>query len=183
MKNENTLEERKAQNLLNIRGYKLLKREEQGEHIISLLAEVQGGKKLALIWCILDRVIGVAYVDKLKKTMEATEADEGIIVTCTRYTFAAKRRAQKHRIELIPKHFPVFNIFKHKLVPKHEILTPEEAKELLKRYRAEPHKFPMIKASDIVAIAIGAKPGEILRIIRESPTAGNYVSYRYVVPS
>ena len=182
MKNEMALEERKAQSLLSIRDYKLLKREEREEHIISLLAEVPRGKKLALIWCILDRIVGVAYVKKLKKAMEAAGADRGIIVTCSRYTFAAKKKAGEYGIELIPRHFPTFNIFEHELVPKHEILSPEEAKELLKKYRTKPHKFPRIRASDIVAIAIGAKPGDILRIIRESPTAGKYVTYRHVVP-
>jgi len=175
------LEERKAQNLLSIRDYKLLKRDEREEQIISLLAEIPRGKKLALIWCVLDRVVGVAYVEKLKKAIETAGADWGIIVTCSRHTFGAKKRARRYGIELIPRHFPTFNIFQHELVPKHEILTPEEAKELLKKYRAKPHQFPWIRASDIVAIAIGAKPGDILRIIRESPTAGKYVSYRHVV--
>ena len=69
MKKEMPLEERKAQNLLSIRDYKLLKREEREERIISLLAEVPRGKKLALIWCVLDRVVGVAYVEKLKKAL------------------------------------------------------------------------------------------------------------------
>ena len=70
MKDEMTLEERKAQNLLSIRGYKLLKREEREERIISLLARVPRGKKVALIWCVLDRVVGVAYINKLKKALE-----------------------------------------------------------------------------------------------------------------
>ncbi|MFQ5836437.1 MAG: DNA-directed RNA polymerase subunit H [Candidatus Bathyarchaeia archaeon] len=78
--------------------------------------------------------------------------------------------------------FPSFNIFKHELVPKHEILPPEKAKELLDKYRAKPHQLPQIKASDIAVIAIGAKPGDVLKITRNSVTAGKYVSYRYVTP-
>jgi len=32
-----------------------------------------------------------------------------------------------------------------------------------------------------VVRVIGAKPGDILRITRKSPTAGVYISYRYVI--
>jgi len=67
------------------------------------------------------------------------------------------------------------------LVPKHEILPAEQAKEVLEKYRVTPHQLPLIKASDPVAKAIGAKPGQILRITRDSPTAGRATAYRYVV--
>jgi DNA-directed RNA polymerase subunit H len=177
-----TIEEKKAQILLKLRRYKLKKREEQ-EDIISLLARIPKERKKALIWCMLDkRVVGVAYVNKLEKTMKAAEAEKGIIVANCRYTYAAKRNSKKYGIELIPKTFPSFDIFKHKWVPKHEILPPEEAKELLEKYRVKPHQLPHIKASDIVAIAIGAKTGDILKITRNSVTAGKSVSYRHVIP-
>ena len=51
----------------------------------------------------------------------------------------------------------------------------------MKKYRVKPYQLPRIKASDPVVRAIGAKPGDILKIIRDSPTAGKYVSYRYVI--
>ena len=177
-----TIEERKTRILLKLRRYKLKKREEQ-EDIISLLARIPKEKKHVLIWCIPSkRVVGVAYVKKMEKAMKAAGAERGIIVANCRYTFAAKRDSIKYGIELIPKTFPSFNIFKHELVPKHEILPPEEAKELLEKYRVKLYQLPAIKASDIVAIAIGAKPGDVLKITRNSVTAGKYVSYRYVTP-
>ena len=173
------MEERKAQNLLKLRRYKLIKREEQKD-IISLLAKIPRERKYVLIWCIQARVVGVAYVNRLEKAMKAAGVEKGIIVANQRYTFAAKRNSKKYGIELIPRIFPSFNIFKHKLVPKHEILSPEEAKELLEKYRVKPYQLPHIKASDVVAIAIGAKPGDVLKITRNSLTAGKYISYRYV---
>jgi len=176
-----TIEERKAQNLLKLRRYKLIKREEQKD-IISLTTKVPRERKHVIIWCIIGKkVVGVAHVNRLEKAMKAAGAEKGIIVANYRYTFAAKRNSKKYGIELIPRIFPSFNIFKHKLVPKHEILSPEEAKELLEKYRVKPYQLPHIKASDVVAIAIGAKPGDVLKITRNSLTAGKYISYRYVV--
>jgi DNA-directed RNA polymerase subunit H len=74
-----------------------------------------------------------------------------------------------------------FDVRKHKLVPKHEVLPPERARQVLERYRVTPHQLPLIKASDPAAKAIGAKPGDILKITRDSPTAGKAIIYRYVI--
>lgn len=73
-----------------------------------------------------------------------------------------------------------FNIFSHVLVPKHEILTKEEATRVLHELNAKPEDLPLIKASDPIVKALGAKPGDILRIYRKSPTAGLTIAYRYV---
>ena len=74
------------------------------------------------------------------------------------------------------------NIVDHVLVPKHEILSPREAAKILKKLGIKPHQLPWIKASDPVIVAINAKPGDIVRIIRKSPTAGETIIYRYVIP-
>lgn len=69
----------------------------------------------------------------------------------------------------------------HVLVPKHEVLSQEEAREVLERYKVALHQLPLIKSSDPAAKAIGAKPGDIVKITRRSPTAGRAIAYRYVV--
>ena len=74
-----------------------------------------------------------------------------------------------------------YNIFKHKLVPKHEIMNDDEKNEILKKYGVEPNQLPQILVSDPIIWVIGAKPGDLIKITRKSPTAGEYVSYRYVV--
>jgi DNA-directed RNA polymerase subunit H len=73
------------------------------------------------------------------------------------------------------------NILEHELVPRHEVVPPREALELLRKLGIEPWQLPWISADDPVVKAIGAKPGDIIRIIRKSPTAGEFIAYRYVV--
>jgi len=176
-----TLEERKAKVLIELRGYKLLKREEV-KNAISFIVEMPKDKKKALIWCIpTEGAVGIQYINQMKKAMKEAEIERGIIVTSGRYTQAAKVNAKKKGIELIPRIFPSFDIFNHEFVPKHEILTSEEREKILAKYRVKPYQLPRIKASDPAAKAIGARPGDMLRIIRESPTAGRYIAYRYVV--
>ncbi|RLF15635.1 MAG: DNA-directed RNA polymerase subunit H [Thermoprotei archaeon] len=75
-----------------------------------------------------------------------------------------------------------FNIFDHVLVPKHILLTKEEAKKVLKELGVQPWQLPWIRASDPAAKALGAKPGDIIKIIRKSKLAGYSIAYRYVVP-
>jgi len=175
-----TVEEKKAQQLIKLRGYKLAEREEQ-KGIISFVAETKSGKKI-IIWCILtEGTVGVRYVNQLKKAMDAAEAERGMIITGSRYSYAAKTNSKKKRIELIPRFFPAFNIFEHALVPKHIILTEEEREQVLAQYRVVPHQLPWIRASDPAVRAIGGRPGDIVKIIRDSPTAGKYVSYKYVI--
>ncbi len=75
-----------------------------------------------------------------------------------------------------------FNILEHELVPKHVVLSKEEAKELLRTLNIMPHQLPWIRENDPVCRKIGAKRGDIIKIIRKSHTAKEAVFYRYVVP-
>lgn len=75
-----------------------------------------------------------------------------------------------------------FAILDHELVPKHILLTKEEKKQLLEQLKIRPEQLPWIRASDPVVKLIGAKPGDIVKIIRKSLTAGETVAYRFVVP-
>ncbi len=69
----------------------------------------------------------------------------------------------------------------HELVPHHEILPKEEIIKVLRELGVTPQQLPLLKASDPVAREIGAKPGDVVRIVRKSPTAGKIVVYRFVI--
>ena len=74
-------------------------------------------------------------------------------------------------------------IMRHKLVPQHEIVSDKEKDEILKKYNITPDQLPKILHTDPVSIYIGAKPGQIVKIIRKSHTAKEAVAYRIVVES
>ncbi len=74
-----------------------------------------------------------------------------------------------------------FNILSHKLVPKHEVLSEKEKEELLKKYGITLRQLPRILASDPIVKMLNAKPGDVIRIRRRSPTAGESIYYRVVV--
>lgn len=71
-------------------------------------------------------------------------------------------------------------IFRNELVPKHEVLDDEKKAELLKTLNISAAQLPKLLATDPAAKAIGAKKGDVVRIMRKSPTAGEYNYYRIV---
>jgi DNA-directed RNA polymerase subunit H len=180
-KKVSSLEERKAEVLIKLRGYKLIKKEKQ-EDGFSYVVDAPREKQKLLVWCLLgETTVGIAAVNRLQKVMKDKEIERGIIVTSGRYTHAVKQGAKKKKIELLPKTFPAFDLFEHDLVPRHEMLTDKEKEQLLAQFKVQPYQLPQIKSTDPAVKAIGARPGDILRIIRKSPTAGEHLAYRYVV--
>ena len=74
----------------------------------------------------------------------------------------------------------MFRAQDHEMVPKHEVLTPAERKEVLETLGIDKDQLPLIKETDPVAKETGVKPGDVLRIVRKSQTAGQTVYYRLV---
>lgn len=74
-----------------------------------------------------------------------------------------------------------FDVLKHIYVPKHEVMPKREADEILSKYNARHEQLPFIFLRDPALKEINAKPGDLIRITRKSPTAGESVYYRYVV--
>lgn len=72
-------------------------------------------------------------------------------------------------------------ILEHEMVPKHEILSKKDSEELLKKYGITSDKLPKILENDPVVQVIKAKKGDIVKITRRSPTAGEAIYYRLVV--
>ncbi len=176
-----TVEERKAEVLIKLRKYKLIKKE-KFEGAYGYTVELPEEKEKAIIWCILDQAtVGIVAMNQLYKVMKEKEIEHAIVITEGRYTHAVKQGAKKKKVELLLKSFPVFDIFEHALVPRHEILSEQEKAQLLEHYKVKPFQMPQIGSTDPAVKAIGAKPGDVLRVIRRSSTAGEHIAYRYVV--
>ena len=74
-----------------------------------------------------------------------------------------------------------FNVMENYLVPRHSLMAEQEVEELLVKYGIVRDKLPKILMMDPCAKALGAQPGQVLKIERESPTAGTSYYYRLVV--
>lgn len=74
-----------------------------------------------------------------------------------------------------------YDILKHELVSEHVIVEEKEKKELLEKLKIKTINLPKILTNDPVVKTIGAKEGDVLKIIRKSATAGTSTYYRIVV--
>lgn len=73
------------------------------------------------------------------------------------------------------------DITKHELVPKHILLDEKEKEELLKKYGITLRQLPRILVTDPVIKILNGKPGDVVKIIRKSPTAGESIYYRIII--
>jgi DNA-directed RNA polymerase subunit H (RpoH/RPB5) len=73
-----------------------------------------------------------------------------------------------------------YNVSKHVLVPKHEPIREEaEINAILEMYDLKtPYQLPSILTTDPMTAYLALKPGQLVRITRNSPTAGVTIVYR-----
>ncbi|MDD5588339.1 MAG: DNA-directed RNA polymerase subunit H [Candidatus Nanoarchaeia archaeon] len=74
-----------------------------------------------------------------------------------------------------------FDITTHSLVPEHIKLTEEEKKQLLQSYNISIKQFPAISQDDAMAKKLNLKIGDVIKIVRKSPTLGQSTYYRVVI--
>ena len=68
---------------------------------------------------------------------------------------------------------------RHVLVPPHRKLSAEEAAEVLERFHVTTKtQLPLIKHHDIQARVLGLVPGDVVEVLRPSPTSGIQKAYR-----
>jgi DNA-directed RNA polymerase subunit H (RpoH/RPB5) len=74
-----------------------------------------------------------------------------------------------------------FDVNKHELVPKHSKLNESEKKKLFEDYNIDFKSLPKILKSDSAIEKLGVKAGDIIKIERDSKTAGTTIYYRLVL--
>ncbi len=74
-----------------------------------------------------------------------------------------------------------FDIKNHLLVPKHTKVSDKEKKLILEKYSLSVFDLPLIKKNDPAIKDLDLKPGDVVKIVRKSATAGESIFYRSVI--
>ena len=74
----------------------------------------------------------------------------------------------------------MFNITHHETVPKHIVLTEEEAKKVIDDFDATKSQLPKLVPTDPIAKYYGMKTGTVCKIERNSQMTGESIYYRIV---
>ena len=78
-----------------------------------------------------------------------------------------------------------FNVLQHDLVPEHILLSEEEANKVLLDLNITRDQLPQIKKSDAAVRVLEningpIEVGRVIKVIRKSSTAEEFVAYRLV---
>ena len=97
--------------------------------------------------------------------MQEENISRALIVVQVGMTPSAKQAlvdmAPKYILEQFREAELMINITEHELVPEHVVMTPDEKRELLARYKLKEHQLPRIQQSDPVARYFGLKRGQV----------------------
>ena len=129
--------------------------------------------------------VGIKTIKAYFTKMQQENIMRSIIVVRGGLTPSAKGgindMAPKYHMETFFETELLINITEHTLVPEHSVMSNDEKKELMQRYRLKESQLPRIQTSDPVARYFGLRRGQVVRIVRNSETAGRYVTYRLVI--
>lgn len=91
---------------------------------------------------------------------------------------------KKLHVSFFQAHTIVNNPMEHVLQPKFEFLAKSQHAEFMRQNKIKSlANLPLIKFhEDMVARILGLLPGDIVKILRPSPSAGEYISYRICSP-
>lgn len=175
----------KTRGLLTLRSYtveELL--EYEGRYEMHPVKTLKDQQIRSVVWILKEpRVVGIALVKDIVKRMEEANAQEGMLVGGSRFTPAARKHALDTRVELVLGNYSSFDLFSHQLVPTHTIAETDEVDMVMHYYGIGRDQIPRIRRDDPAVKVLGAKPGQVVRIERDSDTAGDVYYYRLVVTS
>ena len=123
-------------------------------------------KKMVVYFTNDNDKVGVEYVKNIIGSVEKLKINHLIIISKDKLTAFANRYIIQHnmKIELFLNQELLFNITKHKLVPKHVLLSPKDSLEIIEYYGRE--FLPRIRHKDAVSRYFDAEIGNVFKIYR-----------------
>tara|TARA_B100001094_G_C18186600_1_gene804188 strand:+ start:1896 stop:2429 length:534 start_codon:yes stop_codon:yes gene_type:complete len=129
--------------------------------------------------------VGIKSVKVIEESLETDHLKHVIIIYETSITPSAKQylleMSKTFDIEIFRYSQLMFNVTKHCLVPKHEIMDNTFKKSFCQEHLISEKNLPRILHTDPVARYYNMKKGQMVKITRPSETAGTFVTYRICV--
>lgn len=148
----------------------------------------EGSVRKAVVYFLPPNHLSSEVVKQIARDAQAEAYQRVIFVSPTkpnpivRKTMDTYNRSEEDlRFELFEEDELSVNITQHELVPEHTPLSEEELKDVLHAHALELAQLPRILSTDPVARYYGLERGQVVRIERNSMSAGRYVTYRQVV--
>ena len=126
------------------------------------------------------------YIEDLFTIEEILTPEDDLIIICKdepndalKNTLNMEYNKNGYFTNIYNLHNYLYNILNNNLVPKHEVIDNYKREEVEKEYNIiNNSQWPEISRYDPVALAIGLRPGHVVEITRNSPTALETKYYR-----
>lgn len=169
---------------------KLISREKEKETIDKVIAlkpddfsyQIKLDKGVMLVKLMLQNITTVS---------KSTGISEFLLLNKDKHNILVVKSITKTPFNIITTRYPNTELFLEKdlmidkvsnyLLPKFEVMTPTEKDNVLTTYNLTQRECLRISHKDPMVKYYGGVPGDLIRIIRPSETAGFYVAYRLVV--
>lgn len=148
---------------------------ENDDHI---LAEKQNGEYICCFFQPIQK-FNIEYLQEYINIMNKFKLSHAIIIYKDNITPIVKKTIYDLKdiiIECFIEDELQYNITKHYLVPKHELLYYVNSKEAIELRKKFNNKFPILLKSDPICRFYGFNKGDIIKITRKN----NHVIYRIV---
>lgn len=87
----------------------------------------------------------------------------------------------RHHTQIFKESTLLYDIITYRDQPKFELLSPSEMEKFKNEYNATDYTIKKILRSDPISKYYALRKGDIVRIIRPSPTSGEAIDYRIVM--
>ncbi|KAL0425696.1 UNVERIFIED_CONTAM: DNA-directed RNA polymerase V subunitC [Sesamum radiatum] len=140
-------------------------------------------RKILAIFCETFEIRKRNIVGILSQIVNKETLDRVILILQSKMNVHAQKVLDEYpvKVETFPITGLLFNITKHFLATKHEILTPEDKETLLKKHSIEDKQLPRMLENDAIAKYYGLEKGQVVKVTHSSAVGGLVVTYRCVM--
>jgi DNA-directed RNA polymerase I, II, and III subunit RPABC1 len=158
------------------------------QFVCEKIEEEKETERIAIFWSDVEK-IGVRQIKSYLDFMDENDVNHSILILKKPITTFGKRAIEEFNINFPSKYIEYFeyselliNITKHVLTPLHILLSDTEKAELLKNYNLKKDgQLPKLHHTDAIAKYYGLRKGNVVKVIRQSGSETNYITYRVVV--
>ncbi|XP_004307128.1 PREDICTED: DNA-directed RNA polymerase V subunit 5C [Fragaria vesca subsp. vesca] len=138
-------------------------------------------KKIMVLFCGTDEIRKANAREIYAKLMNKDISSLMLVLQSKINSFARKElETYPYKVETFHISELLVNVTKHVLHPKYEILTAEEKKNLLRKYKLEDKKLPLMLETDAFARYYGLEKGQVVKITYRGGAVGALKTYRCI---
>jgi DNA-directed RNA polymerase I, II, and III subunit RPABC1 len=150
------------------------KYEDKNDGVFSV---VGNDKNTYTVIIVFDTISSVGKQSTLGEFMRYYENDKKIVVI-KNYNNKVHDYVVSNSSEIFKESALMQNIIDFVYQPKFELLTPKEMEQVKTEYNFKDKNFKIYKSTDPIVRYYNLQPGDIIRIIRPSPSSGFAIDYR-----